>query len=68
MRMDTIRSLTKVIDRKERGAGKPGIVTIRTLGINQNDQVVLQYQRKIMVAGQGDRPPTTPLPNVGGRP
>lgn len=60
--LDTIRSLTRVMDRKERGAGKPGIVTIRTLGINQNDEVVLQYQRKIMVAGQGDRPPTTPLP------
>jgi 2-methylfumaryl-CoA hydratase len=60
--MDTIRSLTKVIDRKERGAGKPGIVTIRTLGVNQNDEVVLQYERKIMVAGQGDRPATTPLP------
>ncbi|MFZ4537982.1 MaoC family dehydratase [Propionivibrio sp.] len=60
--LDTIRSLTKVIDRKERGAGKPGIVTIRTLGINQNDEVVLQYQRKIMVGGQGDRPSTTPLP------
>ena len=59
---DTIRSLTKVIDRKERGAGKPGIVTIRTLGLNQNDQVVLQYERKIMVAGRGERPPTTPLP------
>jgi 2-methylfumaryl-CoA hydratase len=62
--LDTIRSLTKVIDRKERGAGKPGIVTIRTLGINQNDQVVLQYERKIMVAGQGDRPSTTPLPSA----
>ena len=60
--LDTIRSLTKVIDRKERGAGKPGIVTIRTLGLNQNEEVVLQYERKIMVAGQGDRPPTTPLP------
>jgi 2-methylfumaryl-CoA hydratase len=60
--LDTIRSLTKVMDRKERGAGKPGIVTIRTLGLNQNDEVVLQYERKIMVAGQGDRPPTTPLP------
>lgn len=60
--LDTIRSLTKVIDRKERGAGKPGIVTIRTLGINQNEEVVLQYERKIMVAGQGDRPATTPLP------
>ena len=38
--LDTIRSLTRVMDRKERGAGKPGIVTIRTLGINQNDEVV----------------------------
>ena len=66
---DTIRSLTKVIERKERGAGQPGIVTIRTLGINQNDQVVLQYQRKIMVAAQGNRPPTTPLPeSADGRP
>jgi 2-methylfumaryl-CoA hydratase len=59
---DTLRSLTKVIDRKDRGAGKPGIVTIRTLGVNQNGDVVMQYQRKIMVAGQGDRPATTPLP------
>jgi 2-methylfumaryl-CoA hydratase len=65
---DTIRSLTKVIDRKERGVGKPGIVTIRTLGINQNDDVVLQYERKIMVAGQGDRPPTTPLPTSAAMP
>ena len=40
---DTVRSLTKVIDRKERGVGKPGIVTIRTLGLNQNDEGVLQY-------------------------
>lgn len=62
--LDTICSLTKVIDRKERGAGKPGIVTIRTLGINQDEQVVLQYERKIMVAGQGDRPSTTPLPSA----
>jgi len=61
---DTLRALTKVIDRKDRGAGKPGIVTIRTLGLNQHSQVVLQYQRKIMVGGQGDRPNTTPLPAV----
>ncbi|MBF0288182.1 MAG: MaoC family dehydratase N-terminal domain-containing protein [SAR324 cluster bacterium] len=60
---DTIRAMTKVIDRKERGPGKPGIVTIRTLGINQNNQVVLQYQRKIMVSEQGERPDTTPLPD-----
>ncbi|MBL8315886.1 MAG: MaoC family dehydratase [Rubrivivax sp.] len=66
--LDTIRALTRVMDRKERGAGKPGIVTIRTLGINQHQQVVLQYERKIMVAGRGSRPPTTPLPPSAGAP
>ena len=59
---DTIRAFTKVMDRKDRGAGKPGIATIRTLGVNQHGAVVLQYERKIMVAGRGDRPATTPLP------
>ncbi|MCG8314756.1 MAG: MaoC family dehydratase [Pseudomonadales bacterium] len=58
---DTLRAMTKVIDRKERGTDKPGIVTIRTLGLNQHDKVVLQYERKLMVAYQGDRLPTTPL-------
>jgi 2-methylfumaryl-CoA hydratase len=59
---DTVRAYTKVIDRKERGADKPGIVLIRTLGINQHNQVVLQYERKIMVSWRGQRPPTTPAP------
>lgn len=58
---DTIRALTRVIDRKERGADKPGIATIQTLGLNQNNQVVLQYERKLMVAYRGDRLPTVPV-------
>ncbi len=57
---DTIRSLTKVVDRQERGADKPGIATILTLGLNQRDEVVLQYRRKIMVAYRGERPETIP--------
>ena len=57
---DTLRSLTKVIDRQERGEDKPGIATILTLGLNQRDEVVLQYKRKIMVAYRGDRPETIP--------
>lgn len=61
---DTLRAYTKVMDRKERGEDKPGIVTIRTLGINQNDRVVLQYERKIMVSYRGNRPPTTPAPSL----
>lgn len=51
---DTLRSLTKVLDRKAK-EGKPGIVTIRTLAINQNNETVLQYDRKIMVAGVGKK-------------
>ncbi|CBL45183.1 Acyl dehydratase [gamma proteobacterium HdN1] len=58
---DTLRAMTMVVDRKERGADKPGIATIRTLGINQHDQVVLQYERKLMVAYRGDRLPTVPV-------
>jgi 2-methylfumaryl-CoA hydratase len=59
---DTLRAFTKVIDRKERGPGKPGIVTIRTVGVNQDAAVVLQYERKIMVMPRGDRPPPTSSP------
>jgi 2-methylfumaryl-CoA hydratase len=61
---DTLRAFTKVLARKDRGADKPGITTIRTVGVNQNDQVVLQYERKIFVAWRGDRLPTTPAPQV----
>ncbi|MBT8139806.1 MAG: MaoC family dehydratase [Gammaproteobacteria bacterium] len=61
---DTIRSLTKVVDRAERGAEKPGIATILTLGLNQRDEVVLQYKRKIMVAYRGERPVTIPAQNT----
>ncbi|MEZ5567136.1 MAG: MaoC family dehydratase [Halioglobus sp.] len=57
---DTLRAFTRVLERKDRGADKPGIVRIRTVSVNQHDQVVLQYERKIFVAWRGDRPPTTP--------
>ncbi len=61
---DTLRGYTKVMDRKARGEDKPGIVLIRTLGVNQHNQVVLQYERKIMVGYRGDRLPTTPAPTA----
>jgi len=59
---DTLRAFTKVLDRKDRGPDKPGITLIRTVGINQRDEVVLQYERKIMVGWRGERRPTTPAP------
>jgi len=57
---DTLRSKTKILDRKERGE-KPGIVTIRTIALNQNNELVVQYDRKIMVppAGKKSEPTTT---------
>ncbi len=58
---DTVRAMTMVVDRKERGADKPGIATIRTLGVNQRGEVVLQYERKLMVAYRGSRLPTVPV-------
>ncbi len=61
---DTLRAFTKVLERKDRGPDKPGIARIRTVGVNQDDQVVLQYERKIMVAWRGERLPTTPAPAV----
>ena len=61
---DTLRSFTKVLERKDRGPDKPGITRIRTVAINQDDAVVLQYERKIFVGWRGDRLPTTPAPEV----
>jgi len=61
---DTLRAFTKVLERKDRGPDKPGITTIRTVGVNQDNELVLQYERKILVAWRGERPPTTPAPVV----
>ena len=57
---DTLRAFTRVLERKDRGPDKPGIARIRTVGVNQTNNVVLQYERKVMVAWRGDRLPTTP--------
>lgn len=59
---DTIRSFTKIVQRKDRGEGKPGIVTIYTVGVNQNNERVAQYMRKIMVPPRpaGYNPPSFP--------
>jgi 2-methylfumaryl-CoA hydratase len=56
---DTVRAMTRVVDRHDRGGGKPGIVKVQTLGTNQRGEVVLQYERKIMVGPEGR--PVDPL-------
>jgi 2-methylfumaryl-CoA hydratase len=57
---DTLRAFTRVLERRDRGEDKPGIARIGTVGINQDNDVVLQYERKVMVGWRGDRLPTTP--------
>ncbi len=47
---DTLRALTRILEKRDRGEGKPGVVTFRTVGIDQHDRPVLQYDRKILVA------------------
>ncbi len=61
---DTLRALTKVL-KKQAKEGKPGIVTIRTIALNQNDELVLQYDRKIMVAAAGKK---TEASTIAGEP
>jgi 2-methylfumaryl-CoA hydratase len=53
---DTLTGKTRVIERKDRGIDKPGIVTVETLAENQDGKVVIQYRRKIMVPRRGTEP------------
>ena len=46
---DTLRAFTRVHDLRDRGAEAPGIVHVHTIGVNQRDEVVLRYERKIMI-------------------
>jgi len=53
---DTLTGKTRVVERKDRGADKPGIITVETLAANQDGRVVIQYRRKIMVPRRGAEP------------
>lgn len=56
---DTIRSESEVIGLKQNSNGKSGVVWVRTRGLNQSDEVVLEYVRWVMVR---KRDPATPAP------
>ncbi|MCB9728343.1 MAG: MaoC family dehydratase N-terminal domain-containing protein [Deltaproteobacteria bacterium] len=53
---DTLTARTEVEARRDRGPGKPGIVTVRTLAQDQRGRVVVQYRRKILVPRRSDAP------------
>jgi len=46
---DTLRSESEVIGLKQNSNGKSGVVYVRTRGLNQRDDVVLDYVRWVMV-------------------
>lgn len=46
---DTLRSVSEVIGLKETSSGATGVVWVRTTGLNQRDEVVLDYIRWVMV-------------------
>jgi acyl dehydratase len=47
---DTIRAETEIVSKRE-SASRPGqgIVTVRTRGLNQDDVVVIEFERTVMV-------------------
>lgn len=46
---DTLRAVSDVIGVKENSNGKTGVVYVRTRGLNQHDDVVVDYVRWVMV-------------------
>ncbi len=47
---DTIRAETEVLEKREsRSRRGQGIVTVRTRGLNQRDEVVIEFERTIMI-------------------
>lgn len=59
---DTLRSESEVIGLKENSNGKSGVVYVRTRGINQSEDVVLEYVRWVMVRkGNLDAPTPDPV-------
>ncbi len=54
---DTLRSVSRVIGKKENSNGKTGVVWVKTVGTNQRGESVLEFYRWVMVI---KRDPATP--------
>jgi itaconyl-CoA hydratase len=52
---DTIRAETEVLEKRpSKSRAGQGIVTVRTKGLNQRDEVVIEFERSIMIPLEGD--------------
>ncbi|WP_370301149.1 MaoC family dehydratase [Pseudooceanicola sp.] len=63
---DTLRSESEVIGLKQNSNGKTGVVYVRTRGMNQHDEVVMDYCRWVMVrkSTQDAPAPETVVPDL----
>lgn len=63
---DTLRSQSEVIGLKQNSNGKTGVVYVRTTGLNQHDETVMEYVRWVMVRKRDvDAPaPETVVPEL----
>ena len=63
---DTLRSVSEVIGLKQNSNGKTGVVYVRTRGMNQRDETVLEYARWVMVRKRdlGAAAPETVVPEL----
>jgi 2-methylfumaryl-CoA hydratase len=63
---DTLRSVSEVIGLKQNSNGKTGVVYVRTRGLNQHDDVVMEYVRWVMARKNNlDAPtPETVVPDL----
>ncbi len=58
---DTLRTTSRVIGLKENSNGKTGVVYVNSVGVNQNDEVVCDYCRWVMV---NKKDPSAPAPEA----
>ncbi len=58
---DTLRAESQVIGLRQNSNGQSGVVWVRTQGLNQVDEVVLDYVRWVMVRKRG---PQSPAPEA----
>lgn len=63
---DTLRAASEVIGIKQNSNGKSGVVWVRTRGLNQRDETVLDYVRWVMVRKRdvAAPPPKTVIPKL----
>ena len=63
---DTLRATSEVIGLKQNSNGRTGVVWVRTRGLNQRDEAVLDYVRWVMVRkrDEGAPAPDTVVPDL----